>query len=875
MSYSNQQIAKQIASLLKNKQTPIFQKGTTASTGINKELSVRLTNGKVVRALGWNVSTPGEVTVFWDAQNKRYVAWKEETNSLKRTTILANRKTRPDEKKYLWEYFIKVLQPSSIEGFDADVALDLTGNPLFVANMGGSDYNVALIAGNNETIVTTNGTYTIGGYPSVAGHLLERFVYSSFVDTNTVTTDVEIAVGFQQSVAGIYTVSPFYRRNTDNNKEEVEISETSDEYIFSANRKTQQNARFTAYGEPIQGLRSQYFERIVNPGIILNQGSEIFSLSTGENLFQGTLSLLGTPSFIPGTGYVEVYGNTDWEVLTTAGGFIRSKRSSTHSIPFSVENKEDNYSNESLTDVSKHRYLLLDDYYDVDVTRTTVETNTFSLNFNFTSQQDTDVVNVWIGLGSPTVGGGPSGRSEHYLQSISVTGGGTGNYESVSNRVVETSYVNPIIQDVSKSTSLSRDTYNKNVTYSQNSTLTTNNIVMGGFTISTFYYSESGTCVYNYDLNLLTTSTFNFSETATTIRNGVESIVFATTNFVLYTYGEYQETTTKVIGSAQTSTNVNTISANAFSVAFMNARLAPWYFLPYGAGYITHEIKDYTITETTEWIKTHPPISCVVEINGVSYEIKDEYDNYKKHFFLRCASTGIVDGVNIFNIIQYRMGLGNNNQWEQKRKLRKIIRLLTYTNSVLASSSTTYESHQTGFYDFTGSVDVVEFIDGKIYLYDGDIVSFGYNTSVDTSYLETRFPTTVTITVDQESKRELQIHTLNLRLNGGNGIGVYPKDDALVMLLYCLNDTATVNGYTITDEQGNETVELAISQTPTTTNPEKLYVDIYRFNTTNKTWERRPNAVTLVSPLTAVSDFVSYHPTPSNSRKKKKKPPRS
>ena len=121
MSYTNTQIAKQIASLLKQKQTPIFQKGTTASTGINSEITVRLTNGKVVRALGWNVTTPGQVTVFWDAQNKRYVAWKESvSSSLKRKTLLANRKTRPDETRYLWEYYVKILQPSSVEGFEND-----------------------------------------------------------------------------------------------------------------------------------------------------------------------------------------------------------------------------------------------------------------------------------------------------------------------------------------------------------------------------------------------------------------------------------------------------------------------------------------------------------------------------------------------------------------------------------------------------------------------------------------------------------------------------------------------------------------------------------------------------------------------------------
>ena len=128
MSYTNQQIAKLIAqNLAKNKQ-PIFQKGYTTSTGINRQINVSV-GGKVVRALGWNVDTPGEVNVFWDAQNKRYVAWKEDTRSLKRKVVLAKRKVRPDDKKITYIYPFKILTKYNSEwyvwGFNNETKIDL------------------------------------------------------------------------------------------------------------------------------------------------------------------------------------------------------------------------------------------------------------------------------------------------------------------------------------------------------------------------------------------------------------------------------------------------------------------------------------------------------------------------------------------------------------------------------------------------------------------------------------------------------------------------------------------------------------------------------------------------------------------------------
>ncbi len=166
MSYTNQQIAQLIAqNLAKNKQ-PIFQKGTTTSTGINREINVSV-GGKVVRALGWNVDTPGEVNVFWDAQNKRYIAWKEETRSLKRKVVLAKRKVRPDDKKITILYNFVVAQNGGLlEGFARDKNLsiediDVTNYEVIGVTNTGNSFTIILKNQNDYFFIDTDKTQTL------------------------------------------------------------------------------------------------------------------------------------------------------------------------------------------------------------------------------------------------------------------------------------------------------------------------------------------------------------------------------------------------------------------------------------------------------------------------------------------------------------------------------------------------------------------------------------------------------------------------------------------------------------------------------------------------------------------------------------------
>ena len=167
--------------------------------------------------------------------------------------------------------------------------------------------------------------------------------------------------------------------------------------------------------------------------------------------------------------------------------------------------------------------------------------------------------------------------------------------------------------------------------------------------------------------------------------------------------------------------------------------------------------------------------------------------------------------------------------------------------------------------------------DGFVYQWSGTISSAEYDTVVST---EDRQDGSI-----QRRDKKFNINTtgeptktfffwFNLNLNSDT-VFVVPKDDYTVSLLRFFKnpnlytsfvyDLSWSNLYAVTDENGGETVELAIAERPTdTAEKDEWRADIYRFNAATLKWERRPNAVSPLSQLTAPSDFISYHPTPSN-----------
>ncbi len=754
MSYNDQQIAKQIASLLKSKQTPIFQKGTTSSTGINKELTVRLTNGKVVRALGWNVSTPGEVNVFWDAQNKRYVAWKEEASSLKRRTVLANRKTRPDEKKYLWEYFIKVLQPSSIEGFDADVVLDLTGyTPLGITNTG--DGYIALLKNTND-------------------------IFNLITETTNTTFGLTITIN---------------------------------------NQKLQW----------------------VNNGIAfrfdtLNTISQRISTSNW-----GSLSTYRPTSFPNEEGFFanNIYGAIPYNLeLNTVGTWVTD-----NTIYTSIHNDE--VETGSGNCVNSRSYGYDDIYYRLFGSNGAVSQNIYYYSING------DMVN-------------------NYNQKIYATLSNAGLIETIG------------IENVDYSFSVNIEFYAPNGAYPLK------RYRDGGIETMSSVTSLPATSVVfanpNDKIQRLTTSTVNniFNEQSLLFSSQTDSsFVYIIPKIVgnncsLYLKIEY-ETTIDANNTFTLDQYVAAIDGNTYD------------------GY------SYSLSTRSQIINfvKKSRVSEVVKIND-NYHYLSDLNNNNYTFgsrFLIIGNGGVSLGDNTY-VISDTDTYKDNNQ-EYSIGIRYECQEGYFTNKKWGAfesqtTKTLINGAPTSFYtvnpiNFQGViVDIFSIVgNGLSHHWKGVITGVTYENAVDIGFEDGntyRKYDSFSISVVED----LGVSFFKWS-NVNDTIGttfIVPSDDFTISILKYLWDdiysfedcggTKTdANLYIVLDENGNETVELAIAEIPTTTTPTTLRADIYRFNTTTLKWERRPNAITPVSPLTEVSDFVSYHPTASNSRKKRNRPPRS
>ena len=185
----------------------------------------------------------------------------------------------------------------------------------------------------------------------------------------------------------------------------------------------------------------------------------------------------------------------------------------------------------------------------------------------------------------------------------------------------------------------------------------------------------------------------------------------------------------------------------------------------------------------------------------------------------------------------------------------------SYTNreKILTTTTTSWNNATptktyTNVLDKTsGSVTVVQKQNDVYFTNTGTLSSLNKTVNNDTFYI-TYNSASINFTNDPISD--------NYFCGEYNGTYIFADNDFTSFLVEIIPTVITrTNLYIVKDEQGNETVELAIAEIPTTTDEQDEWrADIYRFNTTSLKWERRPNGVSALSELTSPSNFISYHP---------------
>jgi hypothetical protein len=133
MSFSNKEVSNKLAEIIRKGTLTIFQRGTANQVGIGATINVNTPQGRV-QAYSYNVVQPGEVTVFYDTTNRRYVAWQQTQDDprvprnggkLIQRTELQFRKTRGNKEIVKNYNFVIISSGSKIRGFKKDEDLTI------------------------------------------------------------------------------------------------------------------------------------------------------------------------------------------------------------------------------------------------------------------------------------------------------------------------------------------------------------------------------------------------------------------------------------------------------------------------------------------------------------------------------------------------------------------------------------------------------------------------------------------------------------------------------------------------------------------------------------------------------------------------------
>lgn len=905
MSYSNQQIAKQIADLLNKNKIAIFQKGKTSNTGINKEISVTV-DGKVVKALGWNVSTPGEVTVFWDTENKRYVAWKEQPSSLKRTTILANRKTR-GIKKYLWEYFIKVLQPNSIEGFDADVVLGLNNYDVVGITNTGNSYIVFLNQNYKVFVATGTNTYnydltsqkiSYSDYDFHGGNILRgynRYIspnYEDEVENNNLPNNYYDSGGSNNMISGsgfIYAVPPNYNIYF--------LSEITTQRIPYVLRYPGLAAGLGGGNTFLSdGIETVYFG-IPMTRFPCQDGFTISSSGTYSKTKEGEYgSFENEESSFTSNGSAKI-GHS----YTSFGYRALSGRTVSHSYTWNCTREGKMATKIELTDLSLNGLIPQDDLYSteeyIDTYSEDLSTEAYE-KYTIESQPRTDPITIENvgGFIDVYTGGGNDLTWENLI------------IESFENTTQSMNYTGSF----TKTQEIPFQIYDDKVIYLLEN-ITRTDVGSSTLTVNKSKLTDKSTTPITVTNTLTETLNGTLSYTQIDQVKKWDNNSFIQGLNCFFGVG-YSSTITRFSEITITRPPVYpTVRIRSFlNGVFQNVQTS----YGYGVDQLGRTNKN-SITLVDDSLNSEYPnfMSIYVKNNeylikhreaGLSLSFITKNNNVYEYFDDVEINTTINISLTNYNLNLYRIGICAG--WSALDKDLVTSSGSSYTDFYPYTLSTTYtyeyedtSNDEAVWLPVFGTRSPYQFVVTTnphwVANYDGiEVDIFLKQTNgehlhcigilhINYQELETtdNFNNTYTYTNLDNGGYDLEItEIVGIEYVAIPSYYVENNEDSILVISRD-NYTSWIctladNFYDISSNlyiTNDDKLELSVVERKNTINLETLRVDIYQFNTTSLKWERKPNVTSLVSSLSEVSNYLSYHPTPSNSRKKKKKPPRS
>jgi hypothetical protein len=857
MSYSNQQIAQLIAqSLSKNKQ-PIFQKGYTTSTGINRQINVNV-GGKVVRALGWNVDTPGEVNVFWDAQNKRYVAWKEDTHSLKRKVLLSKRKVRPtDDKKITILYNFVVAQDGGLlEGFSADENLNLSDYTVKnIINVGDNYFSVYKLSNNSYAF--SNNT----------GNVLVTISNSDFANNSFYINDFYLsAYKTQTTVSVIPTI-----------------------YYTSNGGGTLYNGTFFPSTPRYAGNIPQGYLPNDDYYIENDTCTTTYILKAVDNVNRGNINQVITHSLT---------GRTDTPTLwdyTYAGSYTIPHQRATLCVDgYTLDNQNENVnidvvSSRTFQETATERIQTTSTTYNNSRVSSydlgTASNPIYDIQYNISAQGSINQVikkprlykinvrilntylePVWGGDGWPSPGNTWDPILEGTISTVVVV---------VSGSFYSTTPTFPIAYTI-ESESFTFNAGDQTTYYLRKTDdfypigtdwfdlwkaatrIKLNNEIsyhfiesQAGFLFPTGYFYVTGapniSIEYDPPEEIYSDSVRLYDDSYSIVGNS--SVVTVTENY------SFQNT--------QNSSMLNNVNCVMYQQSINN--LTQQYIYNYSQTYPNTSGSVFTFERYEETTYANPQITyLVVAIKNNAYYITDWKNNtidaedrfafftYDNNYSLEVGSVTF-EGYSMCGIYNnYATYASNDAPIKKEKRVFQNTYNETSTNEVLSRFTVNT------FNWVSKEVVIFQSVGGQV------IKAIGSVSSADDS----ASPNEITVSISEVTTETYQIVSEDYV----NGLIISSAADYTMMLVEYFNNYKTqANLYLTADENGLDILELAIAQIPTDTVKQKEhYADIYRFNTTSLKWERRPNGVSSLSQLSEIPEHISYHPTPINKERKKR-----
>ena len=839
------------------KQIPAFQKGIASTCGVGKDIYVTI-NGKTIKAFSYNITSPGQVNVFYDNTNKKYIAWTEQINKVIHSNTLRLRKTRFSRIVEKLLYPFKVLTQDTtifVQGFNKDVDTENIGNLIGLVNTGNDylsisrDRNIFSFNDVNQTLI--NSMFSTGYIPYLF------WVGGNFITSNVLYVNYNYTpYSYTSSTTGSFIetgLSESYNSWQDLIGISVPYSLSTRPYNFSSSGAGSITTHITwTIGEinnthdyTYQVLYSSlpYYSRFINSTYYDNYGQEYVEINeTGLHSFVKSVEKKTTANL------EKTYDRTPLEddfvnyTSTLSTGTVeRNETLESFNLPYIKTSHEiksqftDSWSRTTETRTYLHKTKNITYRYVIEWNNSgTGNPKSTSVDLTWTyTESDSPSPSDWtIEFGEvylpSNIGGNQYYRGYVWRYRTVNPDGEIGAYDVFDDPVQTVKRNLEYFDWLDQNGGINGDGWKpiENITpsyiYATSPSVTSSTKVDESFT-----WTDNSNLIKTYYVNDETRN-INFNESS-------YDILISSLNktFLIYWYKTYKddEFENSYYEYSQLYNDVTTTIRPNTYISERNTYNPNTYVLGVKCNESFYELTDFD--------------------ESTGFDFKNRFIAFNDGIFISQP----MENTETFTC-DFKIGLHENNRGNFVSVFKH-----NESNNQTNVNITTYHDLIT-FNPVNLNVDCYYFLNGEVIKYSGVVVNSSYTTSVNSNYYNESWHNFSTITINILSEETVDF-VCWLNYHNSNYLIITPSDDYTRFLLEYLQ----IHGIKETNLYSyNSTFRIAIAKKITSDilgqKQDKWYADIYEFDTANKKFIRIGNESGALSKITGSEyDFISYYPT--------------